>query len=105
MVLFIKKIRPTVQHTVYISLVLFLLGNMSITLNRSCFLPQVMHDSTAYERKKRTKELRNLVKENNVKREQRFYIKLPSPVEHKNHLSGEVCAMLIHPFYITTDEA
>ena len=68
------------QHTIYISRVWFLWGNMSIRLNCSRFLPQVMHDSTAYERKKRTKELRNLVKENKVKREQRFYIKLPLPV-------------------------
>ena len=54
---------------------------------------------------KEKKELRNLVKENKVKREQRFYIKLPLPVEHRNHLSGKVCAILIHPFYITADEA
>jgi hypothetical protein len=59
-----------------------------------------MLDSTAYERKKRTNELRNLVKENKVKEEQRFYIKLPLPVEHKNHLSGEVCVILIHIFNI-----
>ncbi len=38
----------------------------------------------------------NLIKENNVKGEQRFYIKLPLPVEHKNHLNGDVCAILLH---------
>ena len=43
------------QHTVYIRRVWFLWGNMSITLNCSRFLPQVMHDSTAYERKKKQK--------------------------------------------------
>ena len=59
-----------------------------------------MLDSTAYERKKRTNELRNLVKENKMKEEQRFYIKLPLPVEQKNHLSGEVCVILIHIFNI-----
>ncbi len=55
-----------------------------------------MLNSTAYERKKKTKELRNLIKENKVKGEQRFYIKLPLPVEHKNHLNGEVRAILLH---------
>jgi hypothetical protein len=46
--------------------------------------------NTAWLRKQSSKILRESIKEGNAKPESRFYIKLPGPNEHANHIVGEV---------------